>query len=216
MNTTSALHLLSRLLLPATFALCVAASAHAQANPAPGLLAKYNFEDIPAWVPDWGAGHGSTYKPATGWKTPFRVVLDSENPHSGDYSLRIGLNESSTKEKIVHGPAIKIAPAPADRPGDRKVRIRLHARAAGLVDNGVGVRVLERDEKNASIRLLANEKSLIIVPNSADWVELNAEGTLHSRTASITFMVVAYQSEVPATVWIDDISVELTSAGDSR
>ncbi|MFA6959402.1 MAG: hypothetical protein WC205_01470 [Opitutaceae bacterium] len=193
-------------------ALVFTAAIPAFAQTGPELLAKYNFENIPAYVPDWGAGHGSTYKPATGWKTPFKVSLDSGNPHAGANALRFDLLESSEKEKLVHGPAIKIA-APADGAiGERKLLVRLFVRASGVTGKGVGIRVLERDEKNASIRLLENKNSLIPVSNSADWVELQAEGVLHSRTRSVTFMVVAYQSEVPATVWIDDVSVELVPA----
>jgi hypothetical protein len=182
------------------------------AQTAPELLAKYTFENIPVYVPDWGAGHGSTYKPATGWKTPFKVSLDSANPHAGDNALRFELLESSEKEKLVHGPGIKIAAPAEGAVGERKLVVRLFVRSSGITGKGAGIRVLERDEKNASIRLLGNKTSLIPVPDSADWVELDAEGALHSRTRSVTFMVVAYQSEVPATVWIDDVSVELVPA----
>lgn len=204
--------LFTRLAAPAAALALTATSA--LAADAPELIAKYNFEDIPVYVPNWGAGLGSTYKPATGWKTPFKVSLDADNPHSGAKALRFELLEDALgKEKIVHGPAIKVEPPPADRPGDRKVTIRLYARAAGLTDQGAGIRLLERDEKNASLRLLANEKSLITVPNSPTWIELNAEGTLHSRTRSITFMLVTYQDTAPATIWIDDISVELEPTG---
>lgn len=191
-------------------ALFSASSAFAQSTT--GLLAKYGFEGIPVYVPDWGAGHGSTYKPATGWKTPFKVSLDGDNPHSGANALRFDLIESSEKEKLVHGPAIKIPAAPADRPGERKVVVRLFVRSSGVTGKGAGIRVLERDEKGASIRLLGGKNTLVPVPAAADWVELQAEGVLHSRTASITFMLVAYQSEVPATIWIDDVSLELEPA----
>jgi hypothetical protein len=203
MNTSAGLRL---------FALLAGLAAPLAAQTGPELLAKYNFESLPVYVPDWGAGHGSTYKPATGWKTPFRVSLDSANPHAGDNALRFELLESSEKEKIVHGPAIKIA-APADGAvGERRLLVRLFVRSSGITGKGAGIRLLERDEKNASIRLLGNKTSLIPVPDSADWVELEAEGALHSRTRSVTFMVVAYQSETPATVWIDDVSIELAPA----
>lgn len=190
----------------ATLLAALAAPLAAQA--VPELLAKYDFEKIPSWVPDWGAGHGSTYKPATGWKTPLKVSLDSENPHFGANALRIELLESSEKEKIVHGPAIKIASSASER----KLDVTLYVRASGIAGKGAGIRVLERDEKGASIRLLGNKNSLLPIENSTEWVELRAEGVLHSRTASITFMVVAYQSEVPAIIWVDDIAVELSSA----
>lgn len=208
MKTSHVSRFLRPAALAAAFAFAASVPSALAAAPVPELLAKYDFEKIPAWVPDWGAGHGSTYKPATGWKTPFKVSLDSENPHFGANALRIELIESSEKEKIVHGPGIKIAPGS----GERKLDLMLYVRASGLAGKGAGIRVLERDEKGASIRLLGNKNSLLPIENSAEWVELHAEGVLHSRTASITFMIVAYQSEVPATIWVDDISLELSSA----
>lgn len=207
MNTLMSFPLLT-LLCPFAAAL-LAASPSAQA--APELLAKYNFEGVPSWVPDWGAGHGSTYKPATGWKTPFKVALETANPHAGGNALRFELLESSEKEKLLHGPAIKIAPPASDDFNDRKVVVRLFVRSSGLTGKGAGIRVLERDAQGASIRLLGGKNSLLTVPDSGEWMEIEAEGVLHSRTASITFMVVAYQSEVPAAIWIDDVSVELVS-----
>lgn len=195
-------HFLSRAALVLA---CISASGSLRAVDDPTLLAEYDFEKIPAHVPNWGAGLGSTYKPATGWKTPFKVSLDQDNPHSGDNSLRIEILEPSDKEKIVHSPAIKIEPAD----GERKVRVRLFVRSTGFGEKGAGIRILERDETGASIRLLGGGKTLIPVPDSPDWVELDAEGVLHSRTASISFMVVAYTQEAPATLWIDDVSLEL-------
>lgn len=179
--------------------------AQARAEDPASLLAKYDFEDTPAWIPNWGGGLGSTYKPATGWKTPFVVSLDEDNPHSGAKSLRFELNDTSEKEKIVHSPSISVEPSDAER----VVRVRLFARASGFGDKGVGIRILERDANGASIRLLGTEKTLIPIPDSDEWIELEGGGTLHSRTASISFMLVAYQAEAPATVWIDDVSVEL-------
>ncbi|WPJ95105.1 hypothetical protein SH580_16900 [Coraliomargarita algicola] len=217
MNILSTIRRSHRLSLAITFTfVAVAGSLQAKTDLFPELLAKYNFEGLPSWVPGWGAGHGSTYQPATGWRTPFRVELDADDPHSGMHALRIELKEASGKEKIVHAPAIKVASPSGDSSEERKICIHLHVRTHGLVENGVGIRLLERDAENTSIRLLDNEKSLVHVPNSSEWVELNATGTLDSRTASITLMIVAYQSEVPATLWVDDISVELLTTSELR
>lgn len=182
-----------------------------QAGENPELLAKYDFEGIPAWIPNWGAGYQNSYKPATGWKTPFKVSLCPENPHSGDNALRIDLHESADGEKIVHSPAITIS-APEEGAPPRKVTIRAFVRTAELEEGGAGIRILERDEKGASLRLLEGEKSIIPIPESPEWSELTAEGTLHSQTRSLSFMVVVYQPHAPATVWVDDVSIELLPA----
>lgn len=185
----------------------------ASAQTAPVLLAKYNFEDIPAFIPDWGAGVGSTYKPATGWKTPILVSLDSDNPHAGLNCLRFDAVDPSTGEKIVHSPAIKLPPIPAAQPTvPRKIKVRLFARATGLAESAAGIRILERNDKGASLRLLGNAKCLVEIPNSSAWIELTAEGVLHNSTRSLSFMVVNYQPIVPASIWIDDVSIELEPA----
>ena len=196
-------------LLPSLLALIVMGLPARAENPE--LLAKYDFEEIPAWIPNWGAGFQNSYKPATGWKSPFKVSLCPENPHSGDNALRIDLLESADGEKLVHSPAITI-PAPPEGALPRKVTIRAFVRTADLEEGGAGIRVLERGENGASLRLLETQKSLIPIPESPEWTELTAEGTLHTQTRSITFMVVVYQPIAPATVWIDDVSVEIQPA----
>jgi len=188
------------------FSLVLATPTPASENPV--LLAKYDFENLPAWVPNWGAGFQNSYKPATGWKTPFKVSLCPENPHSGDHALRIDLLELADGEKIVHSPSIQIDP-PAEGSLGRKVAIRLFVRTSDLEEGQAGIRILERDEKGASIGLLQGEKSILPLSDSPEWVELNAEGVLHSATRSISFMVVLYQATAPVTVWIDDVSIEL-------
>ncbi|MDR1282135.1 MAG: hypothetical protein LBK99_15140 [Opitutaceae bacterium] len=192
---------------------CAQDAATAAAAEPPQLLAKYTFENIPAYIPDWGAGHGSTYKPATGWKTPFTVKLDIIDPHSGVNAMCIRLLDTTGGEKIVHTPSIKIPSPPAtDAPAETvapgKLHIRLYARAEGVIENGVGIRVLERDEKGASLRLLENKKTLVPVAETATWQELAAEGTLHSRTRSVSLMLVINKEQTPATIWLDDISIE--------
>lgn len=186
-------------------AVAFASSTSAEENAPTELLAEYNFENIPDFVPNWGAGYDHTYKPATGWKTPFTVKLDRENPHAGSNALRFQLLEEAQGEKILHTPTIEI---PEDFAG-RKVTVRLHLRSEGIVENGAGIRILERSGKGASIGLLSGKKTLIPVPDSADWTELVAEGVLNKGTRNISLMVVMYSEQSPATIWIDDISLEI-------
>jgi hypothetical protein len=172
----------------------------------PLLLAKFNFENLPAWIPDWGAGHGSQYRPATGWRGPFRVSLDMDNPHSGDAALRVDLLEATEKEQIIHSPAIPVT----ESPGLRQVRVILFVRSDGrLGETGASIRVLERDRDGRSIGLLSGRERLGHVPDSPEWVEIKVQGTLNSRTRSITFMLVATRPDTPSTLWADDISIEL-------
>lgn len=194
---------------------------HAAATPAPAaapiLLAKFNFEDIPAHVPNWGAGNNGKYKPATGWKEPFVVKLDPVDPHSGASSLRFELLQNrdpgatGNGERIVHSPAIQVPALVAD--GASRVAIHFAVRTRGVFEGAVGVRILERSEKQTSLGLVADKDMLIELPRSEAWVRLDAEGKLRSGTRTITFMVVMDgRQQAPATVWIDDISLEFIPA----
>ncbi len=208
--------LIRRLPLPAfaaaawLAALSIPAAAHAQT--APLLLAKYNFEDIPAHVPNWGAGYKGTYKPATGWKTPFVVKLDSKDPHSGAHALRIELLQNPAEnetggERLVHSPHIEVPAFTSTEPG--QLVAHFYVRTQGVSEGGVGIRILERDENQVSLGLLAGEESIIEIPETSGWRELSFEGRLRTKTRSIAFMIVLNaQQQAPATIWIDDIALE--------
>lgn len=179
--------------------------------PEPQLLAKYTFENIPAHIPGWGAGHGSTYKGATGWKTPFTVKLDTADPHSGTNAMRIEVLETTSGEKVVHTPSITVPEAEAAAsPG--KVIVHLYARAEGLLESGAIVRILERDANSKPIGFLGHKKVLASIKSSETWQEITAQGTLNPRTRNFSLMIVLDREQTPATVWIDDISVEFQPA----
>ncbi len=204
-------------LLAASLALLAPLSIHAapaggKTAPAPMLLAKFNFEDTPAWVPNWGAANNGSYKPATGWKKPFVVKLDPADPHSGENALRFELIENRAPdekagERLVHSPQIEIPTFTGTTPP--KLVVRFAARTRGVFEGGVGIRVLERNDKQASLGLLGNKESFIELPETPGWKEFQFEGKLRTNTRSIAFMVVMYNhQQAPAAVWIDDISLE--------
>lgn len=189
----------------------------AQPAPAPMLLAKFNFEEIPAHVPNWGAGDNGKYKPATGWKEPFVVKLDSADPHSGEHALRFELLQNRPEgatgngERILHSPSIQVPALAAD--GASRLAVRFSVRTRGVFEGAVGVRVLERSEKQTSLGLLGDKDSLVEIPETAAWREISASGKLRSGTRTVTFMIVMYgRQQAPATVWIDDISLEFLPA----
>lgn len=201
----------------ASLAITATAQNQMPASATPILLAKFNFEDIPAHVPNWGAGNNGKYKPATGWKEPFAVKLDSVDPHSGLNSLRFELlqnrdeNATGNGERIVHSPSIQVPELVAD--GASRVAVHFSVRTQGVYEGAVGIRILERSEKQTSLGLVGDKETLLEIPQTEKWVELSAEGKLRSGTRSITFMVVMEgRQQAPATVWIDDISLEFLPA----
>lgn len=183
----------------------------------PTLLAKFTFEDTPAWVPNWGAANNGSYKPATGWKKPFVVKLDPSDPHSGENALRFELvenrapDEKGSGERLVHSPQVEVPHMAPGTPG--KLVLHFAIRTQGVYEGGVGIRVLERNEKQTSLGLLGSKDSILEIPETPAWKEFEIEATLRSGTRSIAFMVVMYErQQAPATVWIDDVSVEFVAA----
>lgn len=209
----------SVLLCLAAAALPLSAQTRAAATPAaaPTLLAKFTFEDTPAWIPNWGAANNGSYKPATGWKKPFVVKLDPSDPHSGENALRFELienrapDEKGSGERLVHSPHVEVPAMAAGQPG--KLLLHFAVRTSGIYEGGLGIRVLERNEKQVSLGLLGNKDSILEIPDTPSWKEFAVEAPLRSGTRSIAFMVVMYgRQQAPATVWIDDISVEFVPA----
>lgn len=185
--------------------------------PVATLLAKFNFEETPAWIPNWGAANNGSYKPATGFKKPFVVKLDPADPHSGENALRFELLESrapdekGSGERLVHSPQIEVPPFTGKEPA--KLVVRFAVRTKGVYEGGLGIRVLERNDKQASLGLLGNKDSILEIPETPAWKELEFAAKLRTGTRSIAFMVVMYgHQQAPATVWIDDISLEYLPA----
>lgn len=181
--------------------------------PVPMLLAKFNFEETPAWIPNWGAANNGSYKPATGFKAPFVVKLDPADPHSGENALRFDLIENrppdakGSGERLVHSPQIDVPPFTGKGPA--RLVVRFAVRTKGIYEGGLGIRVLERSEQKTSLGLLGNKDSILEIPETPTWKEFEISAKLRSGTRSIAFMIVMYgHQQAPATVWIDDISLE--------
>lgn len=173
------------------------------------LLVQYDFEGIPTFIPNWGAGYSGQYKGATGWHSPFKVSLDKEDPHSGDNALRFELLEVPAGEIIVHSPAIALPElAEGESRAGSKIIIHAYVRTKGVTDGEVGLRVLEKNKDGKSLGLLMNEKSIVSISESSEWTELTVEGDLRSGAHTIIFMLVANVSQSPVIVWLDDISIE--------
>ena len=203
--------------LPGFAAPAAKAPASAKPAPVPMLLAKFTFEDTPAWVPNWGAANNGSYKPATGFKKPFVVKLDPQDPHSGENALRFELLESrapdekGSGERLVHSPQIEVPPFTGTEPA--KLVVRFAVRTRGIYEGGLGIRVLERNEQQKSLGLLGGKDSILEILDTPSWKELEVSAKLRTGTRSIAFMVVMYgHQQAPATVWIDDISLEYLPA----
>jgi hypothetical protein len=170
------------------------------------LAAKYDFESDAKWLPDWGAALGSKYLPATGWKTPFKVTLEKGESHSGDACLKMEILEPATGEKILHTNAFAV-PAPTEGKKTH-ITVRFYIRTQGLSEKSLHLRGLEKDESGRTLKMLGDAKSLVAISPSSEWTEVRWEGALNEKTRKLMIMFAITSSDAPATLWLDDLSVE--------
>jgi len=167
------------------------------------MLAKYDFEGVPAFLPNWGAGYQGQYKPATGWKEPFVVGLDKGDPHSGDACLRIEIQAGAGTIRV-HSPGITAPPEAAGT----TVQVHAFVRAEGLAPDSAAVGLLEHDAQGKSIGYVGGKEKLVNLEPSQSWQEVSFEGAMNSQTKSVTFMITIQAQTAPAVLWLDDLSLE--------
>lgn len=187
--------------LSAVAGLIFAAGASAQ-----DLVKEYTFDDVPAYLPDWGAGYKGTYKPAASFKEGFKVSLDKMNPHSGTGGLQVEIQPGTEGEIRVHSPNMPVVPGESGTP----VQIRAYVRMEGAEPGTIGLGILEKSEAGKSLGYVGGKEKLVALDEaSKEWQEVILQGKLNSATRSIILMLTIDPQSSPAFVWLDDVSVEL-------
>lgn len=176
------------------------AAAPAVVNP---VIVEYNFEGIPAYIPNWGAGYKGSYRPATGWKEPFKVTLDRENPHSGLACMSILLEPQIEEVVRVHSPGI---PVPEALRG-KNVQVEFYTRVEGLAEGAVGFGILQKDAEGATIGYVDHNPALAAIAVGEGWAKVVANGRLNSRATTIILMFTAEAAMPGGQLWVDDIVV---------
>lgn len=187
--------------LVAVAGLIFAAGASAQ-----DLVKEYTFDDVPAYLPDWGAGYKGTYKPAASFKEGFKVTLDKMNPHSGTGCLQVEIEPGTEGEIRVHSPNMPVVPGESGTP----VQVRAYVRTEGTEPGTIGLGILEKSEASKTLGYVGGKEKLVPLEEpTKEWQEVTLQGKLNSATRSIILMVTIDPQPSPAFLWIDDISVEL-------
>lgn len=172
----------------------------AAANP---ILVEYGFEGIAAYIPNWGAGYGSTYKPATGWKEPFVVSLDREDPHSGQAAMSVRFSAGNEQTIRVHSPAIKV-PEPLR---GKDITVECYVKGEGIDPAKIGLGVMQKDAEGKTIGYVGNQPTLVAVTAGSDWSKISLKGRLNTRAASILLMFTAVEGQPESRLFVDDIIV---------
>ncbi|MFZ2657946.1 MAG: hypothetical protein WAX69_23645 [Victivallales bacterium] len=173
------------------------------------VLAKFDFEGQSPLV-DWGIGVNEKYAPFGQWKPealPCALKIDAEGSHAGQACVSIetkkGMEEAQVMRLYTGGINIKAVASEAGR-----VRVRFFVRTEGVRENAVSVSMLERDAKQP-IGNVGGKSSLIAIPPSPSWTEIDKTEYFDSNTKSLILMFVFNLKEFDGgTIWLDDISVE--------
>lgn len=172
------------------------------------LLMEQDFETVPPYLPGWGAGSKQVYKPATSWKTPFLIALDTADPHSGAKAVKIAYLETAPGDKIFHTQGVAVREAASGEP--RRVRVRFYYRLSGLDAGAVRFSPMEIQGQAKERRTLAK---LPLSP-SEEWRAVEYEGTLSAGATQVQLMWINTSDTVPGALWLDDVSVELLTPGE--
>jgi len=173
------------------------------------LVLEQDFESVPPFLPGWGGGYGRDYKPATGWKTPFTVALDTSDPHSGAKSVKVMYLESVKGDKTFHSQGIPLPENSSAAP--RRIRIRFFYRLTGISSGALHFSAMEINNQTKDKHLLDDKKVLGSLPPTDGWRSVEYEGKLHADSDQIQLIWVNTSDEVPGALHIDDISVDLIS-----
>jgi hypothetical protein len=173
------------------------------------LLVEHDFESVPSFLPGWGGGYGGGYKPATAWKTPFTVTLDTSNPHSGAKSVKVAYLESAKGDKTFHSQGISLPDNSSAKP--RRIRIRFFYRLAGISSGALHFSAMELNSQTKGRHLLDGQKVLSPLPPTDEWHSVEYVGKLSADTNQIQLTWVNTSDEAPAALSIDDISVDLVT-----
>lgn len=173
------------------------------------LVAEYDFEAVPPYLPGWGAGFGRDYKPAAAWKAPFTVALDTANPHSGAKAVKVAYLEAAKGDKIFHSQGLSL---PENTSGNsRRIRIRFFYRLTGISDGMLQFSVMEINSQTKSKRLLDRKKVLRSLAPAEEWRSVEYEGNLNADTNQVQLIWANTSGEAPGALWIDDVSIDLVT-----
>ncbi|MBC2595323.1 hypothetical protein H5P28_13730 [Ruficoccus amylovorans] len=196
-------HTLRRTFRLSALLLLAANVASAQMPPAPVILTEDGFEGVPAYIPDWGAGYQGVYKPATGWKEPFTVKLDREDPHSGLACMRVEFNGAGEDLIRIHSKGI---PVPEALRG-KNIRVEAYVRSEGIASGSIGLGILQKDAGGKTLGYLGLNEKLAPVAAGNEWQKITAQGKLNSNAASLILMLTADATTGPGQLWVDDVIV---------
>lgn len=173
------------------------------------LVAEYDFESVPPFLPGWGGGYGSEYKPAAAWKTPFTAALDSSNPHSGSQSVKVTYLKPAKGDKIFHSQGIEL---PENR-GAARIRIRFFYRLTGTSGEALHFSVMGTNRRTQGKEWQDRQRVLSSLPPADSWRPVEYEGSLNADIRQIQLIWVNPSAESTGELFLDDVSVDLITPG---
>lgn len=160
-----------------------------------------DFENVKAQLVDWSAtwqppGESAVYRPAAKWDSPFVIVAESADAHSGNQALKWEFSGEIQGMVSLNFPPLQV--------NATEVELRFFVKTKGIDKVGR----LAVDEADSSGKRLKSNWAAVQVQPSETWTEVVWRGKVGGDTNRLRVFLAYDGQPAGATVWIDDITIK--------
>lgn len=160
-----------------------------------------DFENVKGQLVGWSAtwqppGESAVYRPAAKWDSPFVIVADSADVHSGNQALKWEFSGEIQGMVSLNFPPLQV--------NATEVELRFFVKTKGIDKVGR----LAVDEADSSGKRLKSNWAAVQVQPSDTWTEVVWRGKVGGDTNRLRVFLAYDGQPAGATVWIDDITVK--------
>jgi len=160
-----------------------------------------DFENVKGQLVDWSAtwqpaGEPAVYRQAAKWDSPFVIVAESADAHSGNQALKWEFSGEIQGMVSLNFPPLQV--------NATELELRFFVKTKGIDKVGR----LAVDEADSSGKRLKSNWGAVQVQPSDTWTEVVWRGKVGGDTSRLRVFLAYDGQPAGATVWIDDITIK--------
>lgn len=160
-----------------------------------------DFENVKGQLVDWSAtwqppGEPAVYRPAAKWDSPFVIVAESAEAHSGSQALKWEFSAEVQGVVSLNFPPLQVNAA--------ELELRFFVKTQGIDKVG---RLAVDEADSTGKRLKSNWAAVKVQPSDA-WTEVVWRGKVGGDASRLRVFLAYDGLPAGAAVWIDDITIK--------